>query len=348
MVYNLAMWFKKKEKTSDINKKIRYRYSYVKQDLKELENDTTATLNSQYDALAKGTAEGISNMPRLKNAMLEEAELLSDASENFARLSLKTREQSDELRTRVKEAEKVEKRMSKKLRVLPVKPTNAEIDYEEKVTKHFAAGAAFFKLFWVFFIGCFGGVVIETIWCIITRGHYESRVGLIYGPFNLVYGFGALVLTYCLYRYRNRSAIYSFIGGFISGSVVEYLCSFFQEMAFGSTSWDYSSMPYNLNGRICLKYSIFWGILGVFWIKTLYPIMATWILKIPNKIGRPLTKILLLFMIFDSFMSGATVFRWYERTQNKPSTNIFTTYIDAHYPNERMEKIYANLKFKKQ
>ena len=348
MVYNLAMWFKKNEKTSDINQKMRYRYNCTKQDLKELENDTTATLHSQYDALAKGTSEGISNMPRLKNAMLEEADLLSDASENFARLSLKTSEQADELRTRVKEAEKVEKRMSKKIRVLPVKPTNAEIDYEEKVTKHFAAGAAFFKLFWFFFIGCFGGVVIETIWCIITRGHYESRVGLIYGPFNLVYGFGALVLTYCLYKYRNRSAMYSFIGGFISGSVVEYLCSFFQEMAFGSTSWDYSSMPYNLNGRICLKYSIFWGILGVFWIKTLYPIMATWILKIPNKIGRPLTKILLVFMIFNSFMSGATVFRWYERTQNKPSTNVFTTYIDKHYPNERMEKIYANLEFKKQ
>lgn len=39
----------------------------------------------------------------------------------------------------------------------------------------------FYKLFWVFFIGCFAGVVLETIYCLIQRGHYESRVGLIYG-----------------------------------------------------------------------------------------------------------------------------------------------------------------------
>lgn len=338
--------FNQKEKTNDINEKLKYRYTKTKQDLKDLEEVTDATLHSQYDALAKGTQQGISTMPRLKNAMLEEAELLTDASENYARLSLKARKQSDELKTRVKEAERFERKSNKKVKLLPVKPTNAEIDYEEKITKHFAAGNTFYKLFWVFFIGCFGGVVIETIWCLITRGHYESRVGLIYGPFNLVYGFGALVLTYSLYKYRNRSSIYSFIGGFISGSVVEYACSFFQEMAFGSTSWDYSSMPYNLNGRICLEYSIFWGILGILWIKTIYPIMATWILKIPNKTGKPLTTILLVFMLFNSFMSGATVFRWYERTQNIQADNAFEIYLDNHYPDQKMQKIYANLEFK--
>lgn len=345
-MYNLHM-FKKKIKTNDINEKWKYRYTQTSNDLKDLEEITNATLRSQYDALAKGTDEGISNMPKLKNAMLEEADILDNASETFARLSKKTHDQSDEIRTRIKEAEKHERKSKKRFRITPVKPTNAEIDYEEKITHHFAAGVTFNKLFWVFFIGCFGGVVIETLWCLITRGHYESRVGLIYGPFNLVYGLGALVLTYSLYKYRNRSGIYSFIGGFISGSIVEYLCSFFQELAFGSTSWDYSSMPYNLNGRICLEYSIFWGILGVLWIKTIYPIMARWILKIPNKIGKALTTALLVFMILNSFMSGSTVYRWYQRTQGKEASNIFETYIDNHYPNSRMEKIYANLEFKK-
>lgn len=52
-----------------------------------------------------------------------------------------------------------------------------------------------YELFWIFFIGCFLGVVIESIWCLVTRGYYESRSGLIYGPFNLVYGFGVLLMT---------------------------------------------------------------------------------------------------------------------------------------------------------
>lgn len=124
--------FNQKEKTNDINEKLKYRYTKTKQDLKDLEEVTDATLHSQYDALAKGTQQGISTMPRLKNAMLEEAELLTDASENYARLSLKARKQSDELKTRVKEAERFERKSNKKVKLLPVKPTNAEIDYEEK------------------------------------------------------------------------------------------------------------------------------------------------------------------------------------------------------------------------
>lgn len=57
-----------------------------------------------------------------------------------------------------------------------------------KPVKSFAHGLNFYKLFWIFFVGCFLGVVIETLYCLVTRHRFESRQGLIYGPFNLVYG----------------------------------------------------------------------------------------------------------------------------------------------------------------
>lgn len=251
----------------------------------------------------------------------------------------------DEVETRLKETEKYDRRKKKKLRILPPPPTNAQIDYRERQEAHFAQGMTFYKLFWVFFIGCFAGVVLETIYCLIQRGHYESRVGLIYGPFNLVYGVGALCLSGALYRFRNRGRVFSFVGGFIVGSVVEYACSWFQEVCFGSTSWDYSSMPYNLNGRICLLYSIFWGILGIFWIKDIYPRMAKWILKIPNKVGKPLTWALLVFMVFNSVMTLFTSLRWSARRAGMPAGNAFEAYLDEHYPDERMQKIFANAEF---
>mgnify|MGYP002529453981 FL=1 len=251
----------------------------------------------------------------------------------------------DEVETRLKETEKYDRRKKKKLRILPPPPTNAQIDYRERQEAHFAQGMTFYKLFWVFFIGCFAGVVLETIYCLIQRGHYESRVGLIYGPFNLVYGIGALCLSGALYRFRNRGRVFSFVGGFIVGSVVEYACSWFQEVCFGSTSWDYSNMPYNLNGRICLLYSIFWGILGIFWIKDIYPRMAKWILKIPNKVGKPLTWALLVFMVFNSVMTLFTSLRWSARRAGVPAGNAFEVYLDEHYPDERMQKIFANAEF---
>ena len=251
----------------------------------------------------------------------------------------------DEVETRLKETEQYDRRKKKKVRILPPAPTNAQIDYREKQEAHFAQGMTFYKLFWVFFIGCFAGVVLETIYCLIQRGHYESRVGLIYGPFNLVYGIGALCLSGALYRFRNRGRVFSFVGGFIVGSVVEYACSWFQEVCFGSTSWDYSNMPYNLNGRICLLYSVFWGILGIFWIKDIYPRMAKWILKIPNKVGKPLTWVLLVFMVFNSVMTLFTSLRWTARREGIEPRNAFEAYLDEHYPDERMQKIFANAEF---
>ena len=251
----------------------------------------------------------------------------------------------DEVETRLKETEQYDRRKKKKVRILPPAPTNAQIDYREKQEAHFAQGMTFYKLFWVFFIGCFAGVVLETIYCLIQRGHYESRVGLIYGPFNLVYGIGALCLSGALYQFRNRGRVFSFVGGFVVGSVVEYACSWFQEVCFGSTSWDYSIMPYNLNGRICLLYSIFWGILGIFWIKDIYPRMAKWILKIPNKVGKPLTWVLLVFMVFNSVMTLFTSLRWTARREGVEPRNAFEAYLDEHYPDERMQKIFANAEF---
>lgn len=94
-----------------------------------------------------------------------------------------------------------------------------------------------FNLFWLFFIASFLGVVIESLWCILTRGMYESRSGLIYGPFNLVYGFGAIIMTLCLHpiRYKSRSSY--FLWWLLIGSIFEYLCSYVQQQWFGTISW---------------------------------------------------------------------------------------------------------------
>ena len=251
----------------------------------------------------------------------------------------------DEAATRLREIEQVHRRKEKK-RVVPPAPTNAQIDAAERKIRHFAQGMSFYKLFWVFFIGCFGGVIVERLWALIRYGMLEPRVGLIYGPFNLVYGIGACALTAALYPLRNRNRLFSLLGGMVIGSAVEYGCSLFQEMVFGSVSWDYSNRPFNLNGRICLLYSIYWGVLGVLFIKDLYPRMAKVILRIPNRIGKTLTMLLAAFMVFNSLMTGATVLRWMHRRQGRPARSRAETYLDEHYPDERMKRIFSNLEFR--
>ena len=104
-------------------------------------------------------------------------------------------------------------------------------------------------------------------------------------------------------------------------------------------------MPFNLNGRVCLLYSVFWGVLGVFWIKDLYPRMAQLILKIPNKIGKILTVAVTVFLIFNGIVSLLAVNRWSERVAGQAPSNSLEVLLDERFPDERMESVYANMDF---
>ena len=258
---------------------------------------TEEELSSYYLRMLQG------NTP--KEEILQKEESLKRASNNLLKAWTQTYSIRDEMRGRWKDI----KRQKKKHRFFPAPPTNAAIDLKEKQSVHFfARGMNIYKLLLIAYIGSFAGVVVEMLWCLLTRGYMESRAGLVYGPFNPLYGAGAVLLTVCLYKYRNRGSWLSFIGGMLVGSVLEYVCSWGEELVLGSRSWDYSNMPFNINGRICLLYSIFWGLLSVFWIKNLYPRIAKWILKIPNRMGKTITWLLTVFLPLISSCQGLPCF----------------------------------------
>lgn len=277
-----------------------------------------------------------------KEEMLQKEESLKRASNNLLKAWSQTYSMRDELHARWKDI----KRQKKKHRLFSAPPSNAAIDLREKQTVHFfAKGMNPYKLLLITYIGSFAGVVVEMVWCLLTRGYIESRAGLVYGPFNPLYGAGAVLLTVCLYKYRNRGSWLSFIGGMLVGSILEYVCSWGEELVLGSRSWDYSNMPFNINGRICLLYSIFWGLLSVFWIKNLYPRISKWILKIPNRMGKIITWLLTVFFVFNILMSGIAMFRWSQRIEGIAPSNAFWEWVDERFPDERMENVYANMKF---
>lgn len=104
-------------------------------------------------------------------------------------------------------------------------------------------------------------------------------------------------------------------------------------------------MPFNLNGRICLLYSRFWGILGVAWMKTIYPWMAKLILKLPNRGGKVLTWAVTAFLAINCVVTLIAVFRWPQRVDMVAPVSAFWEFVDIWFPNERMERIFANMVF---
>lgn len=216
---------------------------------------------------------------------------------------------------------------------------------KKKGDKPFAAGLTFYKLFWVFFIGCIVGVIVETLFCLVMEHKIESRQGLIYGPFNPVYGFGAVVITAVLYFMRNARDLWVFVAGAILGGAFEYICSWYQETFLGTLSWDYSGDMGSIGGgRTSLIYMLFWGILTIIWLKFIYPFMSRCIEKIPKAIGTTLTWVLVVFMVLNMLVSGMAVYRMNMRHSGVPAKTWISQKLDQLYTDEFLQKIYPNMK----
>ena len=207
----------------------------------------------------------------------------------------------------------------------------------------FAQGINMYKLMWIFAIGCVLGYMAEMLWCYLKHGYFESRKGVIYGPISPVYGFGAVILALTLNPIAEVNGIFIFLACAVIGALFEYVCSFFQEKVFGTVSWEYSHTPLNLHGRTNASFAVCWGFLGLIFIRNTYPYVSGLIEKLPNNIGIPLTLCVTAFLLWDLMISALAVNRQRQRRENIKINNSLTRFLDNHYPDERLEKIYANM-----
>lgn len=210
--------------------------------------------------------------------------------------------------------------------------------------ERFARGCGFFKLASLFILGAFLGDIVETVFCLATTGRLMSRSSLVFGPFSIVWGLACALLTWILYRYRDKSDRYIFVFGTILGGAYEYVCSVFTEMAFGTVFWDYSEIPFNLGGRINLFYCFFWGIAAVVWMKGVYPFLSRQIEKLPARAGRAVCSVLLVLLAADMLISALALARYSERQTGSPEQTAVGQILDEYFPDEFIEKRYENLK----
>ncbi|MCD8025943.1 MAG: putative ABC transporter permease [Clostridiales bacterium] len=215
--------------------------------------------------------------------------------------------------------------------------------YENKQEKPFAFGFCFTKLFYLFVFGSLIGTIFETVWALVMEGGFEVRVGMVYGPFIPVYGGGACLLTAVLYKLYKLSDTLIFVISAVLGGSFEYFCSWLQEALFGTVSWDYSDATFNINGRTSLLYVLIWGFLGLVWVRYLYPWLSKLIEKIPKMTGSVITTFLVIFMIFDAFMSVCAVYRWSQRDSGVAASNVFQEYLDETFDDERMGILFPNM-----
>lgn len=198
-----------------------------------------------------------------------------------------------------------------------------------------------YKLFWIFVFWGFLGYVVEMLFCYVKIGSFESRQGLIYGPFSQIYGFGAVLIVLALTPVSKKGGFWLFLGSALLGGIFEYLCSIIQEFLVGTVSWQYTE--FSVSGRTSFKYMLYWGVLGFVFIRNINPVLSEFIDKVPRRQGAVTAGILAAALTANMAISGAAVYRWTEREEGVLPSGAFDEFLDRHYPDEKLEEIYPNM-----
>lgn len=122
---------------------------------------------------------------------------------------------------------------------------------------------------YLFFIYSFLGWCTEVIYVGLNQGKFINR-GFLNGPYCSIYGFGVLFVVFLLNPIKNNLLLL-FVGSVILTTSLELITGWLLDVIFHKRWWDYSNVPFNLKGYVCLKFSLFWGLGCVFIVKIVHP-----------------------------------------------------------------------------
>ncbi len=138
---------------------------------------------------------------------------------------------------------------------------------------------------------------MEVVYAALVLGQFVNR-GFLNGPVCPIYGFGVIGVIFALSPVSD-SLLLLFLGSVLLTSILEWLTGFVLEKVFSNKWWDYSDKPFNLNGYICLAFSVLWGLACVFVIKLMHPTVVAFVDIMPKMVGWTLLSAALVVFAFD-------------------------------------------------
>lgn len=190
----------------------------------------------------------------------------------------------------------------------------------------------FTQLFWLFLIYSFIGWIIEAAMGTIKNRSFINR-GFSTGPFCLVYGAGAILMTVTLTELLDNFFLL-FVSCAIQATIVEWITGKTLERLNHHKWWDYSDKKWNFDGYICFQYTVLWGILGVICLKGGNPLFMTLYRQIPEPVTSILIWVLMGYVLLDALVSLAAALHL--RTSSTEQSRLVLIRFAEH----RMAKAY--------
>ena len=170
-----------------------------------------------------------------------------------------------------------------------------------------------YYLFQCFFIYAFLGWCTEVAFAAFKEHRFVNR-GFLNGPICPVYGFGVVAVIHFLTPLRSNLLLL-YLGSAILVTAIEWLTGFILEKVFHNKWWDYSNMPLNLNGYVCLLFSLIWGVFCVFIVDVFHPLIDTLLSHIPFLVGIILVCILVIAGLADLYVTASGILKLNKRLE---------------------------------
>ena len=201
----------------------------------------------------------------------------------------------------------------------------------------------FYQYIIIFLVASVLGLILETVYMYALYGVVESRVGLVWGPFSPLYGFGAVLLTAVLWPLRNQPTWMIFVISAGIGGILEQIAGWGMETVMHAWSWSYLHFPDHITQWVAWRFLIMWGVLGLAWCKLIMPEMLF-------RIGEPTTRrqavvagLLTAFIALDVCITVMCFYRAGKRQEGIPPQNVFEEYIDRHFGDDFISDTFENI-----
>lgn len=157
--------------------------------------------------------------------------------------------------------------------------------------------------FLVFIIYSFIGWIFEVFITFVNTHKFVNR-GFLIGPVIPIWGAGCVLITILV---KDQSILRLIIFSGTIGAILEYAVNYIMEKIFKARWWDYSHLPFNVNGRIWLGSVLLFGFGGLFVVKYISPWLFNLVTEIDPTMLYALSMILFMVLIADIIISTGII-----------------------------------------
>lgn len=186
-----------------------------------------------------------------------------------------------------------------------------------------------------FFVYSFLGWCTEVAFAACKEHRFINR-GFLNGPFCPIYGFGVSLVIVFLTPYRSN-LVFLYIASVVLVTVLEGLTGWAMDKIFHNKWWDYSDMPLNIGGYVCLVFSLIWGVACVAIMNLIHPLIHKGLAFLPHTLGIVLIIFLGILLIADTCVTASAIFKF-----NRQLEHMEKIAAELHELSEQLgENIYT-------